>query len=246
MTIFLLALIVLLGITVEAAIGFGATVITLALAVNIVPLEVFLATFLPVNYCLFLYLTIKYYRHIEKRILLTRILPAMGLGMPIGMAVFNLVDSMILNGIYAAFVIVLSTLMLLQISRHSRQTPQPLRAAVRLPLLFIGGVIHGLYSTGGPMIVYYLAREPIDKRAFRVTLAMVWLIMGTVLLINYAAIGLLTRATLRDSALLLAPLVGGIGLGELLHGRVNERLFRIIVFALLLAVGSLLLIKTLV
>jgi uncharacterized membrane protein YfcA len=93
---------------------------------------------------------------------------------------------MILCGIYAAFVVVLSTLMLLQMSRHPQQGPRPLSTAQRWPILFLGGVIHGLYSTGGPMVVYYLAREPIDKKAFRTTLAMVWLITGSFLLINYA------------------------------------------------------------
>ena len=243
MTYILLAVIVLIGFTTEATIGFGATLISLTLAANIISVNDFLPIFVPVNYGLFLYVTITHRKHIRWDIVTRRIMPAMGLGVPIGLAMFNFADPNILKTIYSLFVIGLSAVVLVRLVRNPDVPDRPLPMIIRYPLLFFAGIMHGMYSLGGPIVVYNLARENVNKMAFRATACFIWLVLGTVLLINFAATGLLTRDSLIKGAGLAVPLMVAIFLGEWLSGRVNEHLFRMAVFIVLLLAGVVLLIN---
>lgn len=243
MTQLLLAVIVLIGFTTEATIGFGATIISLTLAANLLPVEQFLPIFVPVNYGLLLYIVIRHHRDIDTGLYFRQILPAMGLGLPLGLAVFNFVGSGSLNVIYSLFVIGLAGVMLVQLIRRPLTEAAPLRAVTRVPLLFFAGIMHGMYSTGGPMVVYVLARGGVDKKTFRATCCAVWLTMGTVLIANFAATGLLTRESAAQSGVLVLPLAVALVLGEWLNGRVNERTFRLTVFGVLLLAGLVLLVN---
>jgi uncharacterized membrane protein YfcA len=69
----------------------------------------------------------------------------------------------------------------------------------------------------------------------------VWLTLNTLLVITYVSRGQITLNTLQSSLWLLPTLPAGIALGEWLHHKVNERQFRIGVFALLVLAGGALL-----
>jgi uncharacterized membrane protein YfcA len=99
------------------------------------------------------------------------------------------------------------------------------------------GVVHGLFSTGGPLLVWALGRTPIAKRAFRATLSTVWLLLGTALSSAYALRGHLDAASLTATAALLPVLGLALLLGDRLHHRLDESRFRRAVHALLLAAG---------
>jgi uncharacterized membrane protein YfcA len=77
------------------------------------------------------------------------------------------------------------------------------------------------------------ARTLPDKATFRATLSALWLLLGLALTATYVVEGRITRATAL-SALSLVPALGvGLGVGELLHRRVSEAAFRVVVFGLL-------------
>jgi uncharacterized membrane protein YfcA len=99
------------------------------------------------------------------------------------------------------------------------------------------GVMHGLFSTGGPLLVWALGQSIPEKRAFRATLSCVWLVLGCALTTAYAANGHLHGATLRATLALLPVLGVAILAGEWAHQRLDERRFRVLVYALLLATG---------
>ena len=96
------------------------------------------------------------------------------------------------------------------------------------------GIIHGIYATGGPLLVYALGREDLGKAVFRSTLTLVWLVFSVVLI---AAFGLEGRydAEVMTTVLWLIPAVPvGIVAGEWLHDRVEERRFKRLIFGLLM------------
>ena len=149
-SVVLLALVVFVAFLVEATLGFGATIVTVVLGVLLFPLDVLLPAFVPLNLVLSLYLVGRYRRHVAWRLLLLRIVPLMGLGMPLGIFLFHQAGHHWLNVGFGVFVVVLSAAELHRLRRAGGQT-HALGVAARVALLVSGGVIHGAYATGGPM-----------------------------------------------------------------------------------------------
>ena len=230
-----LVLIVGLAFTVEAAAGFGATLIAVTLAAQQSPVADVLAVFLPVNLLLSAWLVVRYHRAVDRGLLFRSILPWMGAGFLGGLALFRLGDPAWLKRSFGGFVVVLS---LVELAR--RGTPPPLSVWARRAILVGAGVVHGLFATGGPLVVWVVGREGGGKAQFRATLAAVWLCFGVGLVGSYVVSGTVTATTLGTSAVLLLPLVGGLLLGEWLHLRVPPAPFRAAVFVLLLGAGMVL------
>jgi hypothetical protein len=233
----LLIAIVTAAFTVEAAIGFGATVVTVALASLLVPIEAVLPAFVPVNVLLSGTLAVRWREHVDGRTLVARVLPAMAIGMPIGMVAFRNLDEHALRLALGVFVTLLSILELT--ARGGGAGPaRPLGRGPEALVLAAGGVVHGAFATGGPLVVYALGRRMAsDKAAFRATLSLLWLVLNTVLVAGYVHDRTVTAASLALSAWMVPPLLVGLALGERLHRRASPEAFRRGVFALLLVVG---------
>jgi hypothetical protein len=231
----LLAAVVVGAFGVEAATGFGATVIAVSLGVHLFPLDVLLPVLVPLGLVLSASIAWRERAHTDRRLLVRRILPLMGLGLAIGIAIFERASNATLQRAFGAFVVGVAAL---ELWRGRKGAP----AAALPPLasraaLLGAGVVHGLFSTGGPLLVWSLGRAPIAKRAFRATLSTVWLVLGTALSSAYALRGHLDAASLAATAALLPALGAALLLGEWLYHRLDEARFRRVVYALLLATG---------
>jgi uncharacterized membrane protein YfcA len=233
-----LAAIVLVAFATEAALGFGAMVISVALAAQLIPLELLLPVMVPLNLCLSIYLAVRYARAIDVRFLLRRILPPVVLGFPLGFLAFARLPGPLLVRVFGGFVIILASLELLRAAR--RREAARLGAAARIALLFVGGVVHGAFSTGGPFVVYVTGREVEDKQVFRATLSGLWVLLGSALCISYAASGAIGVDSMSASAVLAVPAAAGLLVGEWAHARAQATTFRIALFVMLLVAGALL------
>lgn len=242
-TLALFLLVVLIAFVSEALVGFGATVITVTLGAHLYPLDVLLPAFVPVNLALSAYLVLRYHDAIDRAVLLRRVLPLVGLGMPVGMIVFHLREQVLLQVLFAAFVVALAALELGRAFARPSDAPRPLAFPAAAAALILGGFIHGVFGSGGPMIVYYASRTIRDKTRFRSTLSALWLVLNAILVTNYSVSGMITAETGMLSAALVPALLVGAFLGERIHGRVRERPFRLSVFLLLLLAGSVLLVR---
>lgn len=216
--------------------GFGATVIALALGIQLYPLEQLLPVFVPLNLCLSGWLALRGRGHVERRLLLARILPWMGLGLAVGLVLFESASHELLRRSFGAFVVTLAALELWRLAREreTAELPPPLASAALLG----AGVMHGLFSSGGPLLVWALGRSLPNKRAFRATLACVWLVLGSALTAAYALHGRVGARSLAATAALVPVLAVATGAGEWAHERLDERRFRVAVYGLLLAAGA--------
>lgn len=245
MTTVLLCLVVLGAFFTEAVAGFGATVLTVAFGASLVPLDVLLPAFVPINLVVSVVIVIRHRDAIEWSLLLRRIVPFMLVGFPVGLVVFRTFAGEQERAMKLAFGAVISTLATLELIRLARRRPPagPLPRAAEIALLATGGAIHGAWSSGGPLVVYVLNRSGLDKRRFRSTLSMLWLGLGTLLVVAYVQGGALDARTLRLSALFAPMMLLGLVLGERAHDRVPAGAFRGVVTGLLLAGGLLLVAK---
>jgi uncharacterized membrane protein YfcA len=234
----LLALIVLFAFTVEAAAGFGSTVLTLALGVHLYPIPRLLPLIVPLNLVLELYLVTRHGGHVDRSLLWRQIVPLMGIGVAVGFALFSVASTQLLRTVFGIFVVIVAVHGLVSVLAARAPSIGALPVWASVSGLLGAGVTHGLFATGGPLLVYVLSRSPLDKGEFRSTLAAVWLIFNLVLTVVYAASRRIDGDT-QGALLVLLPVVcGGIMLGEWVHARLDERRFRMAVLALLVVAGA--------
>lgn len=235
--------VVLVAFTVESTLGFGATLVTLGVGSALLPIEAILPAFVPASFCLSVALVGRNWPKVQRGFLLTRLLPFMALGLPLGVLAFRRMPGAMLERSFAAFVLLLTAVELFR-ALSGPAEPRPLPRGLERALLILGGAIHGAFATGGPMAVYVGGRSLDDKGTFRATLSALWVVLNLVLGLSYLQAGSLDAGTLRLTLLMLVPLALGLFLGEKLHGHVPERSFRFLVLGLLCVAALRLLLKS--
>lgn len=222
----------------ETTIGFGATVIALSIGAQFVPLRELVVALVLIALVQSTWLAVRGRRSIEWRVILTRILPGVAIGFPVGIFGGAFWDESVLKMILGMLVVLVSLkeLFLLVRKRESRGGSVWSNGA----FLAGGGFFHGLFATGGPLIVLYASRRLPEKGRFRATLAVLWLTLNSVLLGSFLVQGRVEASSVLQAALFLPALAGGLLLGEILHARAPEKLFRACVHALLFVIGVLL------
>jgi uncharacterized membrane protein YfcA len=104
-------------------------------------------------------------------------------------------------------------------------------------------VVHGLWGSGGPLLVQAVRPVLADRRAFRATMCTVWLVFDALVLATMVARGALDEAAV-GRALLVAPAIPvGVWLGDRLHHHLPEARFAAVVRGLLLVGGAALLLR---
>ena len=223
---------------VGSALGFGTSILVVTFGAQLFPLDQLLPVIAPLNISLSSYLAIRYRKETAWRILGRRLIPLVGSGVPLGLLFFNLRDMGALKLVFGLFVVVLASSQL-WMSRPGHERV-PLGRKRGGTLLFGGGIVHGLFGTGGPLIVYVVGREIADKGSFRSTLATMWIPMNVALLVDYLFVGLYDRQVVTLSAAAVLPVLAGMWMGERAHARLDPDRFRLAVWLLLLVGGLIL------
>jgi len=247
-----LALIIAAAHGVQVVIGFGGSILALTFASLVAPVENLLPLLVPLNLGVPLYLSIRYRRSIDRPQLVRRIIPYALLGLPLGFGLFLVIDGSSLTLAYATFIILLASLRLLNVVRARRRPASIDRADEQAPTspdkpapsrlwLLGGGLCHGLFATGGPVLILYTAVALPEKQRFRCTMAALWVLLNASLVTGYALHGDLTQETLRITASLAPALIVGVVVGEALHRRISQETFTLLVYVLLLIAGCLIL-----
>lgn len=240
----LLMSVVCFAFAVEAALGFGSTVVTVGLASLWLPLDGILPVFVPVNLLLSAYLVLRYRQHVSWRFMGTRVVPFMAIGLPLGFWAFAYVASNGLKTGLGVFIVVLSVLELRRLALRTLEPQMALSPFAERLALVGGGIAHGAFASGGPLAVWVSGRVLLEKASFRASLSLLWLLMNLALVVGYVLNGQIDATTLRTSAMLVPSLGVGLVLGEWAHSRIPLREFRVGIFALLLLVGALLVLKS--
>jgi uncharacterized protein len=236
-TLLPLMILVFFSNTVESAAGFGATLLALTFGAQFFSIEDLIPILVPLNLLLSLVITLKNQREINAQLLFKRILPLAALGLPMGMILFHSLSGNLLKPLFASIISLLALFELIRIFFFSEKESRPLHPVLGGLFLFFGGVMQGLYASGGPFIVYYASRTFKDKAQFRTTLSALWLILNFFLCSSLIFSRQLTPYTLQFSAYLLPFVLAGLMLGLQVNRWVSEKQFRKIVYFLLLFAG---------
>lgn len=232
-----IALVVLLASTVQAALGFGASLVVVSLGALVVPIGDLLPVLVPVS-CLATATILTVDRaHVSWRLLLGRILPLMAPGVVVGALVAERLTDDVARRVYGVLLVLLAGRALLALRRPEPvATPAARRGGAAW--LLAAGLVHGVYATGGPLLVYVVDRLRLPPRVFRATLAGVWLTLNLLLTAGFAARGRLDAGTTACSVALVPGLALGLLLGHRVHLALDARRLRIGVLGLLVIVGA--------
>ena len=230
----LLGVFILFAYAVEAMTGFGSIVISLSLGALLLPIPALLPVLVPLNIVMTGYLALKYRRHIDLPTLLRVVLPLMALGTLAGYALRPWLDEDLLKHLFGLLVVWFAA-RALWASLNAQHAPARPTWWTRL-WTFVAGITHGLFASGGPLLVYALAGVDLDKARFRATLVVVWFTLNAALTLAFALDGSLGPA-LGHIALYLPLLLLGVLAGERLHDRIDELRFRRVVYVVLLVAG---------
>ena len=109
--------------------------------------------------------------------------------------------------------------------------------------LISGGIVHGMFACGGPLIVTYAEEKIKDINAFRATLSSVWVILNTLVLVTDISSGFFTGQVLLLTGLCLAEFFGTVAIGNKLVAKLSRRDFLLLTYALMVISGISLLLK---
>ena len=236
-----LMLVVTTAYSCAGALGFGANVLTVALGAHLLPVDQILPAILPTSLALSAWIAWRQRHAIAGRVLTREVLPLVLVGFPVGLFVFQSMDTAHLQRLLGAVVAALAGVELLRPGRAGVNRPLP--PAASRALLVSGGFVQGLFASGGPLVVYVLSRRALDKGAFRATLCLLWVLLNSVLLVSYGLSDRLDEASLRLTAWAVLPMFVGLNLGQRLHVGLALTGFRRAVDVVLLVSGVVLVLR---
>ena len=232
----LFLLVVLIANTFETMTGFAGTLLAMPAAMMLIGVDEAKTVLNAVALICCSWITIRNRNYINKKEFM-KIVGFMFLGMIVGIAIFESVSLSYLLKIYAVLIILIALKSLF----YKKSIPLP--GILLIMIIIIAGVIHGMFLSGGSLLVIYAIKTLKDKGEFRATLASVWVVLDSIMMINQTRLGHVNSDTIPLILLSIIPLIFAIALGNRLHHRINQKNFLMLTYVLLLISGISLIIK---
>lgn len=235
LTILVFGIIVLMTHFLEGITGFGCTVLALPFCILLVGIKTTVPVLLILAWLMALYVIIIDYKNIVWKEFF-KILLFVGLGLPIGIFMFSRFDDKILKIILGVFMILVSSRGL-YVAFNKTTKVRNINKYVLNFILFLGGIIHGAFASGGPFIVIYATRALKNKSNFRATLCLLWFTLNSVIITKNIISGTITLPIIKLLLSCLPFLALGMVLGNKAHKKVDEDIFIKLVYGVLLVSG---------
>lgn len=248
----LFGFVVLLTHFLEGITGFGCTVLALPFCISLAGIKTAVPVLVVIAWLMALYIVIIDFKNIVWREYI-KIVSFVMLGLPLGMWLFSILPEVILRKMLGIFMIIVSVRGLYAAFNSKLETvcgcgeecvvKEELKVESKLKkyllnfVLFLGGIIHGAFGSGGPFIVIYATKALPKKSNFRATLCMLWLTLNTIIIFKNINQGVMTAPVIELILWTLPFLVVGMILGNYAHKRIKENYFIKVVYIVLLISG---------
>lgn len=166
---------------------------------------------------------------------LLQIIVYMAVGMVAGIYFYQLLPLSFLLSFYGIFVVAVA------LKGLCASQELNLSSAMSRIVLLGAGIMHGLFVSGGALLVIYAVAVFKEKHVFRATVASVWVILSIPLMFHDYQRGLYDSQTLLLTGISILPLVLATYAGTLIHDKINQRIFMKLSYILLILSGLLLL-----
>lgn len=165
-----------------------------------------------------------------------KMLILMSAGMVLGMVIYSKYPTDYLLTIYGIVIIIIA---LARIFVHKKFE---LPMVCMLLVILMAGIIHGMFVSGGALLVVYASTKMKDKNEMRVTMALIWLVIGFFLSGNQLLTGQMTEYDWLLIVIGVIPVIIGTYVGVKIVNAVSVSLFMKITNILVLLSGIMILI----
>jgi uncharacterized membrane protein YfcA len=230
--------IVLFGYVVLAVGGFGSSLVSMPLLALVLPLKVVVPLMLLLDFTGMLSQGVRLRRDLDRKEM-AAIIPPQLVGLVAGVAALVWLPGRALLVALGVFILAYAV--------HSLRSSGPRKAIARvwaIPAGLFGGLIGGMFGTGGAVFALYFALRIPDAARMRATLSAVFVVNTGTRLLLFLLSGLLLQSEVWIGYLVLVPFVwAGLFIGHRLHGRLTPAQVARAVSVLLLFSGMSVLVK---
>ena len=223
---------------VRGAFGFGDALIAMPLLALIVPMTVATPVVAFLGPTIALTLLARDWRHVEFKSTMRLILSTLA-GIPLGLFYLKRIDEHVMNLVLALVIVLFS---LYNLVRPGLLRLKNDRTAVVFG--FAAGILGAAYNTNGPPVVLYGSLRGWKPESFRATLQGYFLPTGGAILIGQGLAGLWTRHVITTYLCALPFILIAVVLGAAVGRRIPASKFSLYVYGLLLALGTVLLVRS--
>lgn len=227
---FLFLLVVFIANTVESMTGFAGTLLAMPASMQLIGVDEAKTVLNVISLLCCIWITISCYKDTNWKELF-KITIFMMLGMIVGIVLFDFVPVSILLKFYALLIIFIA------LWKFFAKKEFNLSRNFLLWIVVMAGVVHGLFLSGGSLLVIYAAIALKTKKEFRATLAPLWVILDSFLFLNQVRLGHLNETTIPLILWSIIPLSLGIMLGIKLFTKINHQNFLKLTYILLFISG---------
>ena len=223
-------LFILLGFSTQIATGFGANLIAIALGALVLPIETMLPILVTLNVFISSITISQEWKQIHFATLLKIIMPLMLSGMLVGILLLDYLSN---NHLKKGFALLILWFSIRESYKLYREVMPSAKGWLWQSVwTFIAGITHGLFASGGPLLVYSLSRTTLTKSQFRTTLLATWWGLNLSYTLVFWQRGVLENHYVQ--IIYYVPvLVAAIVVGQMIHNRINEILFKKVIYVLL-------------
>ena len=112
-----------------------------------------------------------------------------------------------------------------------------------ISLLVSSGIVHGMFVSGGPLLIGYLSKAIREKVSFRATISTIWIILNAMILVQDIHSGLWTTDLVVTQLISTPFMAVGMVIGSILVKRMSQEVFMKLTYILLFLSGILLMFK---
>ena len=229
---------------VEGIAGFGSTVMALPFVSMLIGVEKAVPMLSSMGLVLSFFIVCRSHRHLDLREYGFIVLHAAP-GVAAGLFLMDFLPRSVLIALLVCFIFFVGIRGLVCSFSRRETSPSP---GVKDPhtllargILFLGGVIQGAFSSGGPVVVMYASKAIPEKSRFRAVLSSLWLTTNSIMALKWTVSGNVWTPFLGRMIVFLLPfIVCGMVTGDFLHHKVDQRKFSLLVYSVLIAAGCLL------
>lgn len=225
---------------ISTATGFGAAVMAIPVCSFFVDVKMVVPLLALCSVLTCIYMTFHEHSAVDWDEL-RRMLAWGSLGFPVGNLGFHYLPISILKLLLGLFITGVAGHGLWRLYRRRPRVPWNRHAG--RAILVLGGMIQGALASGGPLIVTYAHNAMPDRRRFRATLFVFWIILNSVFVGSYFAGPDGNPAVLLLALCAIPPLAAGTWLGQKLHHAASDQFFQVLVSGVLLVSGLSLLMR---
>ena len=236
--ILILSAVVFFASAVETFSGFAGAMVAITVGAHFYPIERLVPVWVLINLVMNSYIILRHRGHVAWSLIIKQVLPFMCAGILFGLWLYPHLEGLPLKRILGGLIVFFAGGQLVLMFKSSPDSSPPLSRWKAGFWQFLAGGCQAIYAAGGPFLVYSLNRISLAKSVFRATLCTVWAMTNAALIAAFILNGRLDSTAITTMLSLLPALPVGIFLGEMMHGRVNERQFRLSILIMLLVAGT--------